>query len=223
MNNAAATAAAGAAGAQALSLYEDITPAQNLNPVGQPAVEPRPASSSQGTDSAESPCVAQSAQSAPQSMCPPENEGFTRLAEKTPGPSVHGLDAAHGICLRLEAKPGPLAPPPAGPLTAPRSPRPLMSRHSLDTVSVTFEGASLGTAYTKFALNSRSAPAGQTQLQGSAETSMGDLDQLALYTRPADQANGTHCLQLRSCERHTESNAMQVLCLNMLVQLMDNV
>ena len=214
VNNATAAAPAGAAGAEALSLSEDITPFQNVKSAELPAVQHEPL---QGADSAESP----HAQPAPQSTCLAQNVGFTRLAEKSPGPTVQGSGAGHGLHLRLEATPaaavpsaslaGPLATPLAPPLAAPRAPRPQMSRHSSETVSATFEGAILGTTCMEYASHGQGTTAKQPQQQAFAQTRMGALDQPALVMCPADQTSGTRRLRLRSGGRHTEGHGMQVL------------
>ena len=214
VNNATAVAPAGAAGAEVLSLYEDIVSSQNLNPDELPAVQLEP---SQGVDSAESP---RGQPAAPHSTRLPQNVGFTRLAERSPGPSVHSSAAGHGLCLRLETTPaavappvplaGPLALPLAASLAAPRSPRPLSSRPNSETVSAMFEGASLGTTCKELPWHGQSAPAKQPQPHGVVDTLMGALDQPALVMRPADQTSGTQCLRLRSGGRRTESNGMQV-------------
>ena len=221
-----APAAAAEEAAEALSHYEGILPSQNLTPAELPGVQPEPASLSQGMNSAESPHAAQPAQPAPQSMGPAQKLGFTRLAEKSPGASVHGLDAAHELRLRLEATPaalalaapltGPLAPPVAHPLAAslaaPHSPRPVMSRHSSETVSATFEGAMTCMEFDSYG---KSTPAKQPQQQGHADILAGGLDQPTLDMRPADHISGTQqCLRVRSGGRRTERSGMQVFALN---------
>ena len=201
-----APAAAAEEAAEALSYDEGISPSQNLSPAevpgGWPGLQSRPASSSQGGDLAVSPLAAQSAQPAPQSTSSAQNVASTRLSQKSPGPG-------QGLRLRLEASPAalalaaPLTGALAPPLAAPHPPRPVMSRHSSETVSATFEGAM---TCTEFASYGKCTPAKQPQQQA------GGLDQPALVMPSADHISGTQqCLRLGSDGRRSESSGMQVL------------